>query len=360
MLAGRLSQTNDRLRLLEIRDSLLARYPANERRGLTVAIDSSIPAGLAASLQRLVRDKWDRLGIRSTMPVLVAVVLDSATTSHGFQRRYAGPLTSPINVFLPRTSAARCIAVLRMSNAFNRLPSQVRASVAQNLKAPSTIDAVLGPCAYLASFGRPGAHVGAWLRAHGWSLARMAAWNTSSPPWAETGDPRAYWFRDRLATLGDPSWRVRVIVGHSGLACIAGEAGACVDAAGADRHAAPQDSAWSNSVVNTFGASAYYYYFAIKPSPLGAADSWLVSDMARSLGDSAFRQFWTSDKPVPEAFAAASGVSLDAWVRAWARRTYGNVPTGPSLPENAALAGLVALIAGFAMAVVIERRRRVA
>ena len=359
-VAGRLSQTNDRLRQLEIRDSLATSYAVHAAPGLTMAFDSSVPPRVASEVERLVRAKWERLGTRSNAPVLVALVLDSATTAHGFPRRYANVFSNPISVFLPRNAGAPCMSVLRLNAAFSKMLPQVRATVTQTLEAPETIDALLGPCAYVASFGAPGAHVAEWLRSGGWSLARIAAWDSTSPPWTPRSDARAYWFRDQLATIGDPNWQTRQVIGLSGLACIAGETGRCAEAAGAEAHETPRDTAWSNSVVSTHGASAYFLLFAIRPTPLGAGDARLLSDMVRSIGDSAFRRFWTSDEGVTQAFRDASGESLDAWVRTWALHTYGPVPAGPSVPAQGLLAGAVAIAAGLALAIMLERRRRVA
>ncbi|HVX40474.1 MAG TPA: hypothetical protein VHB25_12960 [Gemmatimonadaceae bacterium] len=359
-VARRLSQTNDRLRQLEIRDSLAARYGSHASPGLTVAIDNSVPPRISAEFERLVRAKWDRLGIHSSAPVLIAVVLDSATTAHGFPRRYMNVSSNPISVFLPRQADAPCISVLRMNASFSKMLPQLRVMVTQTLESPETIDAVLGPCAYLASFGAPGPQIAGWLRNGGWSLARLAAWDSASPPWTPRSDRNAYWFRDQLATIGDPNWQTRQVIGLPGLACIAGEAGRCAEAAGASAKSTASDTAWTNAVVSTRGASAYFLLFAIRPSPLGAGESRLVSDMVRSLGDSSFRHFWTSDQSVTQAFSDASGQSLDTWVRAWARKTYGRVPAGPSVPLLGFIAGTVALLAGLLLATVLEQRRRVA
>ncbi len=359
-VAGRMSRTNDQVRQLEIRDSLIARYGAHAPPGLTIEIDSSVPPGVTTAMARLARGKWSRLGVHSSIPVIVAIVLDSATTAHGYPRRYASPFLNPISVFLPRAADSPCLSILRINESFSKMPVQVRGTVAQNLKAPETIDAVLGACAYIARFGPPGEHIKEWLQGGGWSFAHIAGWDSPSPAWTPRADARAYWFRDQLATIGDPNWQTRALIALSGLACIAGERGRCAEAAGTHIHSARADTAWANNVVSTQGASAYFLLFATKPSPLGADEGWLVSDMVRTLGDSAFRRFWSSDKPVAQAFSEASGRTLDDWVRDWARRTYGRIPTGPSLPATALAAGTAALLAGLGLAVLLERRRRVA
>lgn len=359
LVSNTLAKTNDRLRLLEIRDSVLAIYEKHPAGGLRILADSTLPAAVTGSMSNLIRARWQQLHIAASVPVVVVFVLDSATNPHALPRRYGAAFVNPIDVFLPRGEGTPCMSVVRMNTPFSKMTPHVRAIVQQNLEAPETVSAVLGPCAYLAAFGQPGPFVEQWLRDSGWSLARLAAWDQAAPPWIPRGGAGYYYFRDQLATIGDPFWQTRLVVGLPGLACIAGERGVCANAALATR-SATTDTTWRNAVVSTHGASSAFFYVPVKPSPLGAGDSWLVSEMARSLGKDAFARFWSSTKPVPDAFADASGESLDSWIHAWARRTYGNVPAGPSLSVSGLLAGTAALIAGLALAVALERRRRVA
>lgn len=358
-VSKQLALTNDRVRLLEIRDSLLAIHAKQPSTGLRVMIDNTWPTTLAVALDTLARARWQQLGADSSVPMIVAFVLDSATNPHGLPRRPGGAFVTPIDVLLPSTAGTPCLSVVRMSASLSILHSQIRNIVTRDLESPETMGAIFGPCVYLAKFGQPGVYVSQWMRDSRWSLARIASWDQPAPPWATRRMLEPYYFWDRFTSMGDPYWRTRLIVGLPGLACIAGERGVCAKAA-LRSTAAPDDSVWRAQVVSTYGASPSFYYFSQKPSPLGADDSWLVSEMARTLGRDAFERFWTSNKPVSQAFSEAAGVSLDDWVREWARRTYGPAPAGPSLQTIALVAGTATVIIGFALAAAFERRRRVA
>jgi hypothetical protein len=82
--------------------------------------------------------------------------------------------------------------------------------------------------------------------------------------------------------------------------------------------------------------------------------------MARSLGEERFEAFWKSNASVPEAFHAAAGQDLDAWIREWGRRIYAPIPTGPGVPMAAVWSGVVALMLAVMLAIAIAQRRRVA
>ena len=80
-----------------------------------------------------------------------------------------------------------------------------------------------------------------------------------------------------------------------------------------------------------------------RPANLGPYDGWLLSEMARSLGDAKFAAFWKSRAAVPDAFRAAAGEDLDGWIRGWGQRIYGSMAVGPGLPVSSIVSGFGAI-----------------
>src|SRR5258708_3501416 len=79
-LAGvEMNRATDRLRLLQIRDSL-TRAPSTGSDGLVVMIDRAYGDSTTQALQTLVRERWKRAGAPSKVPVVIAAVLDSPWT----------------------------------------------------------------------------------------------------------------------------------------------------------------------------------------------------------------------------------------------------------------------------------------
>jgi hypothetical protein len=157
--------------------------------------------------------------------------------------------------------------------------------------------------------------------------------------------------RDRQEAL-------RALVTPAGVACIAGESGACRRML-FGRASSAVDSAWRSRVVTSYGSSYFSFYFLPQQTPLGPNVGWILSDMARTLGPDRFERVWRSPLPVPDAFKQASGEDIDDWIRAWARRMYGTVDVIPTISNTGLIAGVLVIAAAFAGAVLIERKRRV-
>jgi hypothetical protein len=81
--------------------------------------------------------------------------------------------------------------------------------------------------------------------------------------------------------------------------------------------------------------------------------------MVRTLGPARFARFWSSEQPLERAFVSATGESLDAWMRDWAIRSYGHASSGPTVASVGLLAGAIAVIVAFGLALGIGLRRRV-
>ena len=355
-IGSEMNRATDRLRLLQIRDSLV-RAASNASGELTVMIDAAYGDSMSRVLKTLVRDRWNRAGAPSKVPVVIAAVVDSASTVSGLPRRNPSSYNLPITTFLPSAATAtRCVSVVRI---FVPINANTPKYLVRNLATPETIDALFGPCIYFATFGKPGTEVERWLRDDNWWLARHSDWSTTPPQW----DPRlikaASPFVERLISIDDASWRVRSALKLPGIGCLGGQSGRCVEAAMSPRSTS-DDSTWRTNVVSSNGTSQLSFYLRSQTSNLGPYDGWLLSEMARSLGKERFEAFWKSNASVPEAFHAAAGQDLDAWIREWGRRIYAPIPTGPGVPMAAVWSGVVALMLAVMLAIAIARRRRVA
>jgi hypothetical protein len=357
-LAGaEMNRATDRLRLLQIRDSL-TRAVSNGSNGLVVLIDRGYGDSTTQALQTLVRDRWKRAGAPSKVPVVIAAVLDSSSTVSGFPRRKLSSYNLPITTFLPSAeTASRCVSVLRIGVP---LADGAPKFLKRNLVTPETIDALFGPCIYYASFGKPGPRVERWLRDGDWRFARHADWATTPPQWDPSAQHLASPFVERMTSIDDASWRVRYALRTPGIGCLGGQSGRCVEAVMPGSNTTSEDSTWSANVVASNGTNQFSFYLPSQVSNLGPYDGWLVSEMARSLGVERFEAFWKSSAPVPEAFQAAAGQDLDSWIRDWGRRVYGSIDTGPGVPVSAIFAGMLAFGLAMLIAISIARRRRVA
>lgn len=350
-----LAATNDRLRSLEIRDSVLAESRPTPATTLDVRIDDGIPASLRQQLDNGIRAKWNALGAPAGTSVVAAVVLDTARKVHGYPRHPESLRGGqPITVFLPRQGDQRCVAVLRWLTTPDRSTSRSRPLVLHALVSSETIDALLGPCAYYARFGKPGPHVARWLNSARWQFARSTDWSAASPPWSDGSEDSD---SSLLPQLGATKPGVREVAEPAGVACVAGKSGRCVGALLRSR-IGRNDSSWSATIVNTSGAPIFDFYRRSR-TMLGPAEGWILSDMVQTLGPQRFQRFWSSNAPVPQAFQEAAGVSLDSWVHMWALRTYGPVSVGPRMSAASFASGSLLLLLAFGAAVAIERRRRV-
>ncbi len=162
-----------------------------------------------------------------------------------------------------------------------------------------------------------------------------------------------------LSERADPSWRIRGYIAPEGIACLAGQTGACRQAV-LSVPPLTRDTAWREAVVASTGTTVSQFFVPRAALPLGPGNGWLVSEMVRTLGPDKFGRFWRSQLPVDSAFAQASGQSLDNWAREWGERIYGQASVGPGVSIAGMATGLGVLILSLAVSVAVERRRRVA
>lgn len=338
----------DRLRLLEIRDSIL-REPIASQARTPVVVVSPAYGGLAGQLDSLVRSRWAAAGVQGASRVIIAAVLDSATAIHGAVRPKWWSATS-ITAFMPDSGTnTPCLSVLRVPVPLDKKsPAYLR----RDLVAPETIGALIGPCLYYAAFGAPGPSVARWLRDGGWRLSHVTDWQAPPPPLnaSRRVGPASY-----EAFVYQPrDWTTT-----TGLGCLAGESGACTAALLLPARN-DADTVWRSHVVSAVGANENLFRFPRGRSALGLSEGWLLSEMVRTLGRERFASFWRSSQPLDDAFRAAANESLDAWVHDWAVRTYGPLPIGAGVTLAGVVAGVSVLILAAITAAMIAGRRRVA
>jgi hypothetical protein len=361
-LANLVARTNERRRMLELRDSALANASASPKTsaaGLTVVVDPRFSPALRETLVSELEQQWAALGLTSRVPTLVALVTDTIRAPHGLPRqiRLAGGL--PIETFTPSSATGgRCLSVAHIAAA-PESDNPIVHLVLKNATTKETTQALLGACALINAFGAPGPYVERWMEDTHWQLARLPGWNTAAQPQPRVAQGNSANLVDGLSSTVDASWQLRRTIAPGGIACLAGKLGAC-ERAFFEGRTDPSDTAWTAHVISSSGTSATGFFFPIGPSTLGPDDGTIVSEMVRTLGKDRFAKFWTSSEPVHDAFATAGGGDLDAFARSWAQRMYGTTTVGPTLSSLGLSTGTVVVLLTFGLAVMAERRRRVA
>lgn len=359
LMAGALSQANDRLRMLELRDSVLSRHRIPTS-GLSITFDSSFNADTRTRIESGLRARWASLRAGDRVPVAIAFVTDSARSNHDLPRSRTFS-SVPIEIFLPSADThGACVALVHLPYPVDLQHDEFSRQSRGNLFSRETMEAELSPCAFYASFGTPGPSVAHWLLANRWSQIRLAAWDSTPAPWRSTVNAHfyAFGFTDALMINADPAWEIRRYVAPSGIACLAGEDMTCGKILlGSSRPAS--DSAWRQAVVSSGGTNRFSFYLPQDVPPLGPSVGLVLSEMVRTLGRARFEKFWESSASVDEAFQQATGTSVDAWTHSWTTGMYGAASVGPSLATQGLIAGLLVLAIGVVAACALGERRTV-
>jgi hypothetical protein len=190
----------------------------------------------------------------------------------------------------------------------------------------------LGPCAFYAAFGRPGARVEAWLLARGFDLATDMDW--IDPPGPEHAfDP---------GVVDAPNLRVRPFWERD------------------DRYGASLDAvacnAWNLARCHAalFNPDTVVFSRERRRDPPGViTQSWwrsprlygggsYLADLVRAVGRERFQAFWSSPAPVDSAFLAAMGTPIEVWTARWERERMGALPLGSRIRPLSVLLGLLA------------------
>ena len=111
------------------------------------------------------------------------------------------------------------------------------------------------------------------------------------------------------------------------------ERGACLEVLGMEQsgRSARRDPLTSSALLlDTFGPLDVANR-ARSRSELGNVEGELLMSAVREFGPERFGTFWRSSAAPDAAFSQATGVTLDAWTRAWLTRTLGALPTRPTI-----------------------------
>ncbi|HEY3221963.1 MAG TPA: hypothetical protein VGJ80_14630 [Gemmatimonadales bacterium] len=281
---------------------------------------------------------WRQLGLGETKIGVVLVIRWASLTPP----RDRPPLEEGIAGYLPPDSTDRttCLAVVTAGRYWTRdLLSNTRG---RRLFAPfvQSLKAVLGPCAFYAAFGTPGAPVRSWLAARRWELASTLDPGPRGRSNSIIGmaEPRYSWYWDAIYSLPPTA-----------VGCLARRSASCRAAVLAGASDAPSvrlpdivqiDRRWGR-VPRLVEAGRY------------------LGDVAHAVGRDRFLTFWTSPQPVDTALATALKRPVGEWTAEWLADFARPIRLGPAPPlGGVALACAIALLA-IAIVVGTASRRQV-
>jgi hypothetical protein len=313
-------------------DSRAIAIDAARRAGRTPLWMAPLPeraAGFARRVRKLADAEFAGITQRDTaMRVVLAFAIDTGRIG---ARREVGTYDGwSTDVFVPSSETpATCTAVVRVHSALALLaPDTARLRGAGSR--------VLGACAWYGVHGAPGRGIANWLD----STEHSALIGGLRPTVRQRE-------RARRIEMADWAWGTgqdRI------LACIAGKGEVC-----------------DQLVLGTSGFETRWEIPVRTPGWAGVSRSWygrrnefagfVLTELERQIGTDGFRAFWKSDLDFPDAFAAARGESLSAWVERELTALYAPYHPGPLPSTQTSLALLVALPGSIALGLWAVRRR---
>ena len=354
----RLRPAIEYLTLLERRDSALAKLSAHGMRfdsGPIVLIEEDLPERVRAATDSIVRRQWSRIAQRpNDMTVVVSVKLDTVDIRLTSPRQLR--LGVHLGYVLPTPEEDACYTIVnvgpstaRRLNAWSQQEDLGEATLMGLL--PTTAPELLGPCAYFAAFGKPGAAVGHWLETVNYAPAILPTW-VRDPPYRDVA--KVYRTRQTLPSL----YRYSEYRYADLYPCASGDRARCRSAVLAStqeflsvRYNIELATTRPRGVI-----SAYRYAWA-RTHPLGLGVRSYLSDLLAEMGNDRFAQFWASDTQVDTAFANAFGLPLEDWTMRWAQEQLGTPLRGPATTSGA-LAQALALATLFVTLGVMYGARR--
>jgi hypothetical protein len=338
-------------RLMDSTRAVAARAPIAPVR---IFRDPAIPAEARASLDSLAARSTKQLGAQPRGGVDVFFAYDTAQHLRGASTARYGLTLAYV---LPSRAGERCSVIMP----FPTYP-KLRRLVVGFFGTEVFSHQLLGPCAYYAAFGMPGAQVDRWLRERGWALAGDGDWMR---PAQQIEFPSYY--------EGGPQPLLYMGTSTGGVKCAAGQVDLCehevMEHEVMEHARAPGSfSTWwiGNALIgqSRFNSTAQYGLTLGNStrdhSALGIRENRMLTDMVRTLGRDRFGLFWTSNEPVPVAFEKAAGMPLGQWTANWVVEQYGPVEAGPGVSASSwMVSALVALLAIF-IAVRVSAHRQYA
>jgi hypothetical protein len=326
-VTGQLERARDTLELVALGDSVLdiVRKSPPAAGGKPTILDlgaATVDERRAFALN--VDAWWPDTGLDSS--VSVALVLAGDSRHNGWQPRH----------MLPASGDGRTCVTLIPTNTW-KLASRMPGPRALELRFSSE----LGPCLFMAVYGRPGPHIEQWLGGRG--LDFIGYLDPSGRTIVESIDLPD----DELmkASLMEIEWAVYGTTMPLGIPCLYGDVEQCA------KGVEPFDNAL-RPVRPGFRAPSLPWRV-----PFGRLTSSFLADLHREIGPEQFRAFWHSPGTVDEAFRQATGQSLGEWTHHWAVGHRGMFRSGP-LPEHRSVlrvAGLSLLLLGISLVYSVRR-----
>ena len=273
----------------------------------------------AAAFRDALDTAWRALGLGVTKVDVGVILVD-----RGLMRRWEQALGI-------RTGEPSAIYVLPDSLAPTTCVAIVVAPPGTGRPRPGFLESLapgwLGPCAFLARFGIPGARVGRWLMARSYDLAALPEWGKAVA--ATRRDPLS-----EVAVRGSWYWTAIYFMPHNAISCLAGRPVGCRDAIRAgDDAAEPPDG----SLVIESDLRWRFDRQGIVGAP------HLLSAVLREAGAIRFEEFWHTELPVDSALTVALAHPVGVWTADWELRHASRPHLGPA-PQAKELCLSAALI----------------
>jgi hypothetical protein len=348
--AGKLEQLArvraEHLLALQLADSVLRSVPAGAAgEGPLLLYDRRIPPPMRDAFQRAL-DAQARIvhGPSRRYRTVTAVLVDTITTLAGVSR--VALRGASARYLLPELTDGRtCFTLVTITRVNQRLDGEEWRAMEP---------ALLGPCAYYAAFGAPGARVDRWLHQRQFDLAMSAQWDRRAEPIG--GGPSWYMgvppgLAGRLYLLFfQPNYYAPIYqVSFAGFSCAGGDLNSC-----RALMMTPPDESFQMSSRGNLLVRPNRWYLQTRRR------YGLLSDLVAERGRDKFAQFWTSPQPVDSAFATAYGLPIENWTHDWTRATYPGLNEGRDPLLVKSLVGLLLCAAAFGASTAFAIRRQVA
>jgi hypothetical protein len=313
--------------LLDRVDSALRSHPAG-------ADQAVITLGTNTAAARVAESLYTSIPRRVDPAVPTRLVLLDWPAEKGLP---LGTLTS--FAVLPGTKADERCTVLHTSSPGDTILDRYYAEDWRRLP----WNGAVGACWYLSEFGLPGPGIRAWLDARYWDVAggippyRLFFESRDDAPEPSGmlnrvfGDLRELFYTESVALEACADRRPEVC-----------EAAFLQTPYPPGQFPAGVVGSWRVLMYSGQGSGAWMFEMPRR------ATASLLALMVDDLGPTRFAQFWTSNAPVGEAFASASGMSLGEWYRLQLRRELKDAgyPDPRRIPFWPSAIGILALTLG--------------
>jgi hypothetical protein len=293
----------------------LARRRATDQPGpaLLVEAPDSVPVHTRALVASALDTVWRELGL-GVSKVAVGVVVDFWRVPRTGTDSTPKVPSGSVGYLLPdSTDRATCIALIPAWYWTRGLPRQLEDWLGRGL----------GPCAFFARWGVPGAPVRLWMARRHYDLASVPSWGRE---WSR--QPEASWMMNR-----NTGWFWASVYGHpiAAIGCLAGRARSCRTAV-----LAGAGDAFGDSLPRLLDPTVRWW----REERL--VQGWrYLGDVAREVGYDRFLRFWNSTEPVDTALATALKMPVGKWTERWERRFVPRLPLGAAAPLGGSVLGIL-------------------